>query len=171
MHHRAVVKRGINEELDRMKETYEGMDDMLGATAKKIASEISKEHDLDLNVTYFPQIGFLVTIPANVNGELVKEGLLEEGDWEEMFTSNNCVYYKDFRTREMDGKYGDIYAMICGIFTFSLWSPVPRSLDSDLEIEIVHEVVQEVLKYEDMLMEASDICGELDRLKLMPFLP
>ena len=33
----------------------------------------------------------------------------------------------------------------------------------DKEIEIVHELGLEVLKYEDTLNSASDICGELDR--------
>lgn len=33
----------------------------------------------------------------------------------------------------------------------------------DKEIEIVYELSQNVLKYEEMLNTASDICGELDR--------
>lgn len=32
----------------------------------------------------------------------------------------------------------------------------------DREIEIVHELGQEVLKYEDILSSTSDICAELD---------
>src|SRR6266498_5037018 len=114
INHRAVVKRGVNVELDAMKQTYEGMGDLLEETAKKIASEISEEHNLDLNVIYFPQIGFLVTIPANNIDGLVEEGSLDEGKWERMFTSNDRVYYKDFRTKEMDETLGDIWALICG---------------------------------------------------------
>ena len=33
----------------------------------------------------------------------------------------------------------------------------------DREIEIVYELSQNVLKYEEMLNRASDLCGELDR--------
>ncbi len=37
----------------------------------------------------------------------------------------------------------------------------------DLEIDIVHELAQEVLQYEEALVHASDICGELDRFNLI----
>lgn len=33
---------------------------------------------------------------------------------------------------------------------------------ADREIEIVHELSQEILKYEDVLSSTSDICAELD---------
>lgn len=33
---------------------------------------------------------------------------------------------------------------------------------ADREIEIVHELGQEMLKYEDFLSSTSDICAELD---------
>lgn len=31
------------------------------------------------------------------------------------------------------------------------------------EIEIVYDLAQRVLRFEDMLVEASDICGQIDR--------
>jgi len=34
---------------------------------------------------------------------------------------------------------------------------------SDKEIEMVHDLAQRVLEYEELLTAASDICGELDR--------
>lgn len=34
---------------------------------------------------------------------------------------------------------------------------------ADKEIEIVHELAQKVLEYEELLTTTSDICGELDR--------
>lgn len=39
---------------------------------------------------------------------------------------------------------------------------IDNATSSDKEIEIVHELSQSVLKYEEMLKRASDICGELD---------
>lgn len=33
---------------------------------------------------------------------------------------------------------------------------------ADREIEIVHDLGQEILKYEDLLSTTSDICAELD---------
>ena len=37
---------------------------------------------------------------------------------------------------------------------------------AEKEIEIVYDLAQRVLEYEDMLVEASDICGELDRYSI-----
>lgn len=34
---------------------------------------------------------------------------------------------------------------------------------SEKEIEIVYKLAQDILIYEKMLVEASDICGEIDR--------
>ena len=38
-----------------------------------------------------------------------------------------------------------------------------------MEIEIVYELAQKILTYETILIEASDICGELDRFVEHPF--
>lgn len=56
------------------------------------------------------------------------------------------MYFKSSEMREMDGHYGDLYGII-----------------SDREIEITHELAQHVLEYEALLIQASDVCGELDR--------
>jgi hypothetical protein len=58
---------------------------------------------------------------------------------------------------------------VVGFFLFNCQS---RSLTFsgtlDKEIDIIHELSQEVLRYEDMLNSASDICGELDRCGSAP---
>ena len=46
----------------------------------------------------------------------------------------------------MDDHFGDLYGII-----------------SDREIEISHELAQHVLEREALLIDISDICGELDR--------
>jgi len=35
------------------------------------------------------------------------------------------------------------------------------------EIEIVYDLAQRVLRYENVLVDASDICGDIDRLVLV----
>lgn len=32
----------------------------------------------------------------------------------------------------------------------------------DREIEIIHELAQKVLEYEEILIQVSDVCGQLD---------
>lgn len=96
---------------------------------------------------YFPQIGFLLTVPLDPNtNQAVYEGGFDD-PWESMFSTEGQAYFKNAEMREMDEHFGDLYGMI-----------------SDREIEISHELAQFVLEYEEMLTTASDICGELDSL-------
>ncbi|KAK2750532.1 MutS protein msh5 [Onygenales sp. PD_40] len=143
--HRTVVKPRVDRELDDLKETYNGMDSLLNQVAVNIAATIPEELRNDLNVIYFPQLGFNIAMPLDELGRAVYDG--GEERWDQVFTTENRIYFKDFRMREMDERLGDIYGLIC-----------------EKEIEIVYEMAQRVLQYETMLVEASDICGEIDSL-------
>ena len=142
--HRTVAKRGIDEKLDEIKNVYDGMEELLSQVAIEIGRGIPAY--IKLNVIYFPQLGFHITVPTNEEtGQAVYSGGPE--NWQRMFTTQNQVYFKDARMREMDEQLGDLYAMIC-----------------DIEIEISYELAQRVLQDEGLLIAASDICGELDAL-------
>ncbi|KAL2059622.1 hypothetical protein ABVK25_000915 [Lepraria finkii] len=146
--HRTVVNPGVDDELDAMKRTYDGVEDLLNRTSQDIAATIPAIYSLDLNVIFFPQIGFLISVPLNPGtGRGDYEGGPGEQSWDRMFSSDTRVYYKDSRMRELDETLGDIWAVIC-----------------DKEIEIVHALGQQVLEREAMMNLASDICGELDSL-------
>ncbi|KAJ5915628.1 DNA mismatch repair protein MutS core [Penicillium verhagenii] len=140
---RTVVKQGLDRELDRMKDRYDGLDSLLKHVAIDIASTIPEDLGIDVNVIYFPQLGFNIAIPLNENGQSACSG--SHGDWELVFITENRAYFKDFRMRELDEKLGDVYGLIC-----------------EKEIEIVYDLAQKVLQYESFLVEASDICGEID---------
>ncbi|PYH95934.1 DNA mismatch repair protein Msh5 [Aspergillus ellipticus CBS 707.79] len=145
---RTVVKPGIDRELDRMKDRYDGLNSLLKQVAIEIAGTIPETYDIDVNVIYFPQLGFNIAIPLNEAGDAAYRG--EQDDWELMFFTENRSYFKDFRMREMDDKLGDIYGLIC-----------------EKEIDIVYDLAQRVLQYEKVLLEASDICGQIDSLLAM----
>ncbi|PWY81426.1 DNA mismatch repair protein Msh5 [Aspergillus eucalypticola CBS 122712] len=145
---RTVVKPGIDRELDRIKDRYDGMNSLLKQVAVEIATTIPESYDIDVNVIYFPQLGFNIAIPLNEAGDAAYRGV--EDDRELMFFTENRAYFKDFRMREMDEKLGDIYGIIC-----------------EKEIEIVYDLAQRVLQYETVLLEASDICGQIDSLLAM----
>jgi DNA mismatch repair protein MSH5 len=102
----------VDRELDLMKDRYNGLDSLLKQVAIDIATTIPAELDIDVNVIYFPQLGFNIAIPFDSRGNAAYDG----GDeaWEQMFTTENRVYFKDFRMREMDDKLGDIYGLVCG---------------------------------------------------------
>lgn len=142
--HRTVAKRGIDERLDEIKNFYNGMEKLLSQVAVEIGRDIPAF--IKLNVIYFPQLGFHITVPMNEEtGQAVYDG--GAGRWQRMFTTENQVYFKDARMREMDEQLGDLYAMIC-----------------DIEIEISYELAQKVLQDERLLIAASETCGELDAL-------
>ncbi|PWY83058.1 DNA mismatch repair protein Msh5 [Aspergillus sclerotioniger CBS 115572] len=145
---RAVVKPGIDRELDRMKDRYDGLNSLLKQVAIEIATTIPESYDIDVNVIYFPQLGFNIAIPLNEAGDAAYRGA--EDDWDLMFLTENRAYFKDFRMKEMDDKLGDIYGLIC-----------------EKEIDIVYDLAQRVLQYEKVLLEASDICGQIDSLLAM----
>ncbi|KAL8997253.1 MAG: hypothetical protein Q9169_003446 [Polycauliona sp. 2 TL-2023] len=138
--HRTVVKPGVDEALDTMKQTYDGIEDLLNKTSQSIAETVPIQYGLDLNVIFFPQIGFLISMPIDATtGRGDYEGP-EDGDgWDRIFSTRSRVYYKDYRMRELDETFGDMYAMIC-----------------DKEIEIIYKLGREVLEFEEELSHASE---------------
>jgi DNA mismatch repair protein MSH5 len=111
--HRTVVRRGINDELDEIKDIYDGMDSLLSKAAVAITRTLPAGFKHSLNVIYFPQLGYHITVPINAE---TAQPVYDGGDtpWERMFTTQSQVYFKDDRMREMDEQLGDLWAMICG---------------------------------------------------------
>lgn len=108
-----MVKQGLDRELDKMKDTYDGLSSLLKKVAIEIASTIPESLEIDVNVIYFPQLGFNIAIPLTDKGEAAYCGPVD--DWELIFVTENRAYFKDFRMREMDETLGDIYGLICGM--------------------------------------------------------
>jgi DNA mismatch repair protein MSH5 len=115
---RTVVKRGINDQLDNIKNIYDGMDDLLSQTAIDIARTLPDHIAVKLNVIYFPQLGYHITMPIDpATRQPLYDGKPDDpvgGRWESMFTTENQAYLKDARMREMDERLGDLWNMICG---------------------------------------------------------
>jgi DNA mismatch repair protein MSH5 len=116
---RTVVKQGLDRELDRMKDRYDGLNSLLKHVAIDIATTIPERLDIDVNVIYFPQLGFNIAIPLNDRGHAAYSGSSE--DWELVFITETRAYFKDFRMKELDDKLGDIYGLICGKY-FVCWT-------------------------------------------------
>lgn len=115
--HRTVVHTGIDVDLDRMKHTYDGIEDLLNETSYAIAATVPSSISIDLNVIFFPQIGFLISMPVNTEtgkaGYAGSENATEQ--WDLIFSTVDRVYFKDYRMRSLDVTLGDMYAVICGI--------------------------------------------------------
>lgn len=70
-----------------MKRTFAGLDDLLGEVARKLSEKIPSGLQGSLNVIYFPQIGFLTTVPIDpATGGAVYDGSIEN-PWERMFST------------------------------------------------------------------------------------
>lgn len=95
-----------------MKDSYDGLNSLLKQVAVEIAATIPENFDIDVNVIYFPQLGFNIAIPLNERGEAAFDG--SDSSWELIFVTENRAYFKDFRMIEMDKTLGDIYGLICG---------------------------------------------------------
>ena len=94
--HRSVILPGVDEELDQMKRTYDGLDALLSQVARKLAENIPADLQEALNVLYFPQIGFLITVPLNrATGGGVYEGGIEN-PWERMFSTEYVITAENF---------------------------------------------------------------------------
>jgi DNA mismatch repair protein MSH5 len=111
--HRTVIKRGVSERLDEIKDVYDAMDNLLSEAAVDIAGTLPADFGAKLNVVYFPQLGYHITMPIDAETD---QPIYDGGDtpWERMFTTQNQVYFKDDRMREMDEQLGDLWAVMCG---------------------------------------------------------
>jgi DNA mismatch repair protein MSH5 len=84
---RTVILPGIDEELDQLKRTLDGLDDLLNQVATKLSEKMPSNLRASLNVIYFPQIGFLVTVPIDPEtGAAIYTGNFDN-IWEQMFTT------------------------------------------------------------------------------------
>ena len=84
---RTVIMPGVDEELDQMKRTLDGLEHFLNEVAKKLSEKMPSDLRSALNVIYFPQIGFLVTVPIDLSsGTAVYEGSFDN-PWERMFST------------------------------------------------------------------------------------
>ncbi|EDN03922.1 hypothetical protein HCAG_01787 [Histoplasma mississippiense (nom. inval.)] len=79
--HRTVVKPRVDPELDDLKETYNGLDSLLNQVAINIAGTIPSRLSNDVNVIYFPQLGFNIAMPLDERGRPVYDG--GEKPWEQ----------------------------------------------------------------------------------------
>lgn len=82
-----MILPGVDEELDHMKRTLDGLDSILSQVATRLAEGMPAELRAALNVIYFPQIGFLVIVPMDpLTGAATYDGNLES-PWEMMFSA------------------------------------------------------------------------------------
>ena len=111
---RTTVKPGVDPDLDEKKRLLDGMGDFLSNVAQEIARDIPLGLPGQLNVIYFPQIGFLIAMPKDQEtGTSLWEGS-RDTPWERMFSTEKLVYYKNSHMQDLDEHFGDVDSQISG---------------------------------------------------------
>jgi DNA mismatch repair protein MSH5 len=89
-----VILSGVDEELDHLKRTLDSLDHLLNEVAAKLSEKMPSDIRASLNVLYFPQIGFLVTVPIDpATSNAVYTGSFDNA-WEQMFTTEWRITHK-----------------------------------------------------------------------------
>ncbi|CAL1712854.1 unnamed protein product [Somion occarium] len=142
---RVCVRPHIDEALDAQKHVYAGLDSILSTVAHRISPTVPSDYARSVNVVYFPQLGFLVSVP--MRDEWNEHGVVELEGWTFQFSSEENAYFKNKEMRDLDKHIGDVQPAI-----------------ADREIEIVYDLQMKVLEYEKAISAACDVCAELDCL-------
>ncbi|KAK2063843.1 muts domain V [Colletotrichum caudatum] len=147
---RIAVKWNVNPRLDKLKQTYHGLDSFLSEVSTSLTRELPEwARKYVTGCVFWPQLGFLTVVSLLPDtGESGYEGQgLDDDHWEQRFVANGNVYYKNKSMLELDARIGDTYSRIV-----------------DLEVDILHSLACQVLECAPTLSRASEACGELDCL-------
>ncbi|KAF8944484.1 MutS protein msh5 [Haplosporangium gracile] len=142
---RCMVKKNVDEELDSMRKNYHGLDVFLSEIAKDISVTIPSDFTSIINVIYFPQLGYLITVPRNPDWKSEEDFQLEGLTIQ--FSTESTIYYKNATMRELDEHLGDIHGLIV-----------------DREIDILQALQERIIENSQLLVTCSDLCAELDVL-------
>ncbi|KAF8798995.1 hypothetical protein BYT27DRAFT_7177307 [Phlegmacium glaucopus] len=143
-HDRVCVRPHIDEDLDNGKHVYHGIDS--SSVAEQISAIVPPDFAKSLNVVYFPQLGYLICVPMLEEWQN-DTGIQGLDGWTFQFSSDAHVYFKSQEMHDMDTHIGDLHSTIV-----------------DKELEIVQELLEEVLKCDEAIRTACDVCAELDCL-------
>ncbi|EJC98525.1 uncharacterized protein FOMMEDRAFT_96519 [Fomitiporia mediterranea MF3/22] len=160
---RVCVRPNIDEELDKWKHIYNGIDGVLSRVASQVSETVPPDYTTSLNVVYFPQlgkyltllslyhltdfvVGFLICIPKKED-QSPEQGIDVLDGWSFQFSSETHVYFKSDQMHDMDRHIGDLHPSIV-----------------DREIEIMQALLDKILQFDDAIAQACDILAELDCL-------
>ncbi|KAJ4320596.1 hypothetical protein N0V84_005778 [Fusarium piperis] len=145
---RSSVKQGADPQLDELRRSYDGLNNLLHGIVDQVKlgiPEWARSHIQ--SCVFLPQLGFATSVDLNpVTGDAMYGGEgTSEGGWEKVFTSEMGACYKNTQMRELDQEYGDLHGQL-----------------ADREVEVIHGLANRILEHEEVLISASDMCGEFD---------
>lgn len=127
-----TAKPFVDPRLDDLRRCYDNLPEFL-ATVRKEIQDCPVEQ---FNVVYFPQLGFLITVTADVAPQVTLDL---------QFLTENVAYFKNERMRQLDAEIGDIHTDIM-----------------DIAVEIEHQLCAEIIANAERWTRYCDLCSELD---------
>eukprot|EP01105_Mastigella_eilhardi_P015432 TRINITY_DN3527_c0_g1_i2.p1 TRINITY_DN3527_c0_g1~~TRINITY_DN3527_c0_g1_i2.p1 ORF type:complete len:600 (-),score=135.36 TRINITY_DN3527_c0_g1_i2:126-1925(-) len=134
---RSCVRTGVHPPLDSLRQCYVTLDDIL---AQLVADDCAALGVADLHGVYYPQLGFLIALPASPD-------LTVEMPLAFLFRTEQFSYYKSSNCRTLDETIGDIVTQI-----------------NDEEARVIRELTECVLQHEAALLGGAPLLAELDVL-------
>ncbi|KAI9018714.1 DNA mismatch repair protein MutS [Phycomyces nitens] len=131
---RVVVNSRIDRDLDLLKKKYEALDDYLLRITQEMSVDMPIGIGAMLNVVYFPQLGFLVTLPQTIPS-----------------------YPTDFEMQAREPRHISPKTLIVDLVVYD-----GREHDIDKEVEIIQALSERTIEAKQIVLEAADIMGELD---------
>ncbi|KAF8240506.1 hypothetical protein L208DRAFT_1420391 [Tricholoma matsutake] len=132
-------------ELDNRKHVYHSIDSILSTVAEQICKRMPIDCASSLNVVYFPQLDrtchILWMYVDHLSGFLICMPMLDE--WH----TEAGIQTIDGSVTDMDIHIGDLHSLIV-----------------DREIEIIQELLEDILIYDQSMSHACHVCAELDCL-------
>ncbi|XP_044473613.1 DNA mismatch repair protein MSH5 isoform X2 [Mangifera indica] len=143
-----LVKEGFCEELDELRQIYEGLPEFLEEVAALELGELPHLYKEKLVpcIVYINQIGYLMCIFEEKLDDITLEKLQDfEFAFSDMDGETKRCFYRTPKTRELDNLLGDIYHKIL-----------------DMERAITRDLVSHVLVFSTHLLKAVNFAAELD---------
>ncbi|KAE9040796.1 hypothetical protein PR001_g6904 [Phytophthora rubi] len=131
-----VIRSGVSEALDSIRERYEDLDNVL----TEVAFQVQEANPVlaSITVQYIPQVGYVICCDSPTTlPDFVFQ--FQEDD--------TTFYYKDACCRDLDESIGDIYGYIL-----------------DMQKGLLEELTMAVLEYESSIHEMTGIMSYLDCL-------
>ncbi|KAL2873291.1 hypothetical protein SGCOL_011550 [Colletotrichum sp. CLE4] len=127
---RIAVRLHVNAELDDLKQTYQGLESLLNEVSTALSLELPTwARKFVTGCVFWPQLGFLTVVPLLESNKAGYEGQgLSNDHWEQRFTANDNVYFKNNLMLELDGHFGDTYSRIVGLWP-SITGNIPALLN------------------------------------------
>ncbi|CCG84549.1 protein of unknown function [Taphrina deformans PYCC 5710] len=148
---RIMVKRLVDEELDRHKDVYDSLEEVLNKVCSEIAAMIPNQYEDVVHCVYLPQLGFLTVMPAQETDAPTEPDQIlpvwQSEEWTIHFSTEKSVYFKSEHMAELDEYFGDVHSLVV-----------------DREIELLYQLQLRILEHSQLLLNCSEIIAELDCL-------